>query len=81
MIKSYRDMKRPDIKVKVQHSHSNSSWNIIGTKLGGKYKIARVPYVVTGIADVDSKNRKEALVHAEFIQWCFNNSNNLIIKK
>ena len=33
------------VKTKVVHSQTKSAWNVIGTDLGGKYKIARVPYV------------------------------------
>lgn len=28
----------------IKHSESKDAWNIIGTVLGGKYKIARIPY-------------------------------------
>lgn len=28
----------------VKHSESKEAWNIIGTTLGGKYKVARCPY-------------------------------------
>ena len=28
----------------VKHSQSKDAWNIIGTRLGGLYKIARLPY-------------------------------------
>jgi len=41
---------------KVKHSESKPAWNVIGTTLGGKHKIARVPYVV--IMDDDEKVRK-----------------------
>lgn len=30
----------------VKHSVKNPSWNVIGTILGGRYKIARCPYIV-----------------------------------
>jgi intein-encoded DNA endonuclease-like protein len=60
------------IKTKVVHSQSKSAWNVIGTTLGAKYKIARVPYV-QGI----NGERKEALDHAEFISWCFNNADEI----
>lgn len=29
----------------IKHSESNDAWNVIGTKLGAKYKIARFPYI------------------------------------
>ena len=60
------------IKTKVVHSQSKSAWNVIGTTLGAKYKIARVPYV-EGI----NRERKEALEHAEFLSWCLNNADKI----
>ncbi len=71
-------MKDPNIKTKVVHSKTNNAWNIIGTELGGKYKIARIPYQVTGNEFVDTKEKAEALHHAEFISKCFNNSDKII---
>ena len=59
-------------QTKVIHSHSKAAWNVVGTAPGGKYKIARVPYVVCGAEDIDCKNRQEALNHATFISQCFN---------
>jgi len=64
----------PKIKTKVVHSKSNLAWNIIGTTLGGKYKIARVPYIEVNDKEEFIKNKNEAFVHAEFISKCFNNS-------
>lgn len=67
-------MKDPKIKTRVVHSQTKSAWNIIGEKLGGKYKIARVPYVCINDQYVTDKNRVEAFEHAEFISYCFNHS-------
>ena len=67
-------MKNPGIKTRVIHSKTNSAWNVVGVKLGGKHKIARVPYIVTCDQDVNDTNREEALEHAEFISHCFNQS-------
>jgi hypothetical protein len=67
-------MNNPDIKTRILHSQSKSAWNIVGETLGGKYKIARVPYLVVDDEWVTTRNRKEALLHAEFISYCFNNS-------
>jgi len=39
-------MKHPNITTKVSHSESKDAWNVIGTSLGRKYKIARIPYLV-----------------------------------
>lgn len=30
---------------KVQHSQSKTAYNVVGTVLGGKYKVARCPYI------------------------------------
>lgn len=61
------------IKTKVVHSKTKSSWNVVGTELGKKYKIARVPYIKV---DENSKAteilKNEAYEHATFISWCFN---------
>ena len=71
-------MKNPKIKTKVVHSKTKPAWNIIGAKLGGKYKIASVPYVVPTSIEVLDKTRDEALEHAEFISQCFNNSDRIL---
>ena len=72
-------MKNPKIKVKVVHSQSKTAWNIIGEKLGGKYKIARVPYVpMMNNEEWSEKNKTEAFQHAEFIAYCFNHSKDII---
>lgn len=73
-------MKDPAIITKVIHSQSKSAWNVVGEKLGGKYKIARVPYVTIGDETLDTRNRIEALEHADFISWCFNHSTEIINK-
>ena len=61
-------MKNPRIKTNVIHSDKDTAWDIIGVTLGKKYKIAVVPY----FPDAFLKN--EAFLHAEFISYCFNNS-------
>lgn len=71
-------MKNPKIKTRVAHSESKSAWNVIGTDLGSKYKIARCPYMVTDDDILNEREKKEAFEHAEFISWCFNNSDNII---
>jgi len=67
-------MNSPNIKTKVLHSQSKDAWNVVGTGLSGKYKIARIPYVLCGNDFIDTKQKAEALHHAEFISHCFNNS-------
>lgn len=71
-------MENPNIKTKVVHSQSKDAWNIIGTSLGKKYKIARVPYLVSGNDIIDTKEKSEALLHAEFISKCFNKSDEIL---
>ena len=65
-------MSKKNIETKVVHSESKPAWNVVGTKLGGKHKIARVPYVPSLDEDTDSRNMSEAFKHAEFISFCFN---------
>ena len=67
-------MKDPNIKTMVVHSQSKSAWNVIGTRLGGKYKIARVPYECCDNEDITSQNRAEAFEHASFISYSFHYS-------
>jgi len=64
----------PNIKTKVVHSESKSAWNVVGTGLSGKFKICRVPYCTVDNDSFTERNRKEALIHAQFISYCFNNS-------
>ena len=70
-------MKDPNLKTKVVHSQSKTAWNVIGTQVGGKYKIARVPYIISGNEISDTREKSEALEHALFISYCFNNSNRI----
>ena len=67
-------MKNPNIKTKVVHSETKSAWNVVGNKLGAKYKICRVPYIITENERLNEMNKNEALEHAEYISCCFNNS-------
>jgi len=71
-------MKNPNIQTEVKHSQSNSAWNVIGTTPGKKYKICRVPYLVCDNLEITKENRVEALRHANFISWCFNNSKTIL---
>lgn len=71
-------MENPNIKTKVVHSQSKDAFNVVGVKIPGKYKIARIPYIVTGDEITDTKEKAEALQHAEFISRCFNKSDSLI---
>lgn len=70
-------MKDPKIKTKVVHSQTKPAWNIVGETLGGKYKIARVPYVCDKNEDLTNKGRAKAFEHAKFISYCFNNSDGI----
>lgn len=71
-------IKNPKIKTRVVHSQTKSAWNIVGESLGAKYKIARVPYLVIDNQILSDKNRQEAFEHAEFINHCFNKSNQIL---
>lgn len=70
-------MKNPGIKTKVVHSESKSAWNIVGTRIPGKYKIARIPYLTLDNIELTERNRKEAFEYAQFISYCFNNSDTI----
>ena len=67
-------MKNPNIRTKVQHSNSKDAWNVVGTDLGKKYKIAVIPYDVDkhGSVMYNEEQKLEACNHAEFISFCFN---------
>lgn len=67
-------MKNPNIKTKVVHSEKNFAWNVIGTQLGAKHKIARIPYPFSEDKNVFNRAKQEAFEHATFISHCFNNS-------
>ncbi len=71
-------MENSNIKTKIVHSQSKTAWNVIGDNLGGKYKIARIPYSVTGNEIIDTIEKSEALRHAKFISQCFNNSGKIV---
>lgn len=73
--KNYGKMRqKPKQNTKVKHSESKNAWNIIGTDSGGKYKIARVPYLVAEDSEIlTTLNKAEALEHAMFISHCFCN--------
>jgi len=75
-------MEKPNIKTKVVHSKSKSAYNIVGTSLGNKYKIARIPYLVDGNLSEEWNNKEldEAKNHAEFISYCFNNAEKIFLK-
>jgi hypothetical protein len=65
------------IKTQVVHSQSKHAWNVVGTSLGLKYKICRVPYHYVdeeGYNNLNERNKQEALDHANFIAYCFNHS-------
>ena len=70
-------MKNTKIQTKVVHSKSKAAFNIVGKNLGCKYKIARIPYLVMDNEVINEREKKEAFEHAEFISWCFNNSDKI----
>ena len=71
-------MENPNIKTKVVHSESKKAWNVISVSLGEKYKIARIPYLITGNEIIDTIKKSEALKHAKFISECFNKSDKVV---
>lgn len=71
-------MKDPGINTKVVHSQSKPAWNVVGTKLACKYKIARCPYPICKDKEVTEKEREEALNLAKYISFCFNNSKSIL---
>lgn len=76
------EIENPNIKTKVVHSQKNNAWNVVGTGLGTKYKIARIPYLVIEGNEVFTEIEKsEALKHAKFISHCFNNSSEILKEK
>jgi hypothetical protein len=60
------------MKTKVVHSESKDAWNVVGTEVGNKFKIARIPYLVVNNEIFTTRNKNEALEHALFISKCFN---------
>ncbi|OBW43509.1 hypothetical protein AB670_00038 [Chryseobacterium sp. MOF25P] len=60
------------MKTIVKHSRTKSAWNVVSTTIGTKYKIAVVPYILTDDEITQTKEKNEALEHAEFISKCFN---------
>jgi len=51
----------------VKHSESKPAFNVIGSVLGGKYKIARCPYVLISNPVIDEREMKEAEANARLI--------------
>jgi len=66
------NLKTNKMKTEVKHSESKTAWNVVGCRLGEKYKIARVPYLLIGNEIIDTQAKSEALNHALFISDCFN---------
>jgi len=68
------------LQTKVVHSETKNAWNIVGTALGHKYKIARIPYYIAeSLPEISNRNKEEAKNHATFISFCINNAKNLQI--
>lgn len=77
-INTILEMQNPNIKTKVVHSQSKDAWNVVGTRLPSKFKIARIPYLKTGNKITDTREKAEALLHAEYISRCFNRSDEIM---
>ena len=71
-------MENPKIKTKVIHSESKLAYNVVGVTLGKKYKIARVPYFESSDEVISKREKEEAFNLAEFISFCFNNSDQIL---
>lgn len=75
-------MENPNIKTKVKHSESKNAWNVVITGIGKKYKIARLPYlVIEGDCVMTDIEKSTALRQANFISFCFNNSDKILENK
>lgn len=64
-------------KVKAQHSESNLAFNVVGTDLGGRYKIARFPYMDygDGLEDFTEQHKLEANGNANLYAEAHNVAN------
>lgn len=51
----------------IKHSISKPAWNVVGKELGGRYKIARLPYLVTNDPEIDIKENQEQYTNAKLI--------------
>lgn len=69
------------LQTEVKHSHSKSAWNVVSTQLGSHYKIARVPYLTLSDEKLTHLQRQEALERAEFISYCFNHYESILLFK
>jgi len=53
---------------KVKHSESKNAFNVVGTALGGNYKIARCPYFVDNrLVEFSVRDKKECEANAKLI--------------
>ncbi len=55
------------MRTKVVHSLTKNAWNVVGDKPGARFKVARVPYIITNNDIVDTLDKAEALKIALFI--------------
>jgi hypothetical protein len=62
-------------RVEVKHSESKTAWNIVNTRLGGRYKIARVPYISSDSVVLHKREMEESLAIAKFIAQKINAEN------
>jgi len=52
----------------IKYSESKDAFNIVGTIVGGHYKIARIPYLVTkSLIEVNRREKQEAEANAKLI--------------
>lgn len=67
------------IKTKIIHSKSKNAWNVVGTTLGGKFKIASFPYPAESGTDketlsINKATKNEAYKLAKFVKFCLGNT-------
>ncbi|CAH1002711.1 hypothetical protein LEM8419_03583 [Neolewinella maritima] len=72
-------MNDTNLKTKVVHSRSKPAWNVVGTSLGAKHMVAKVPYEVGKYGDTLEYLKGEAKEHADFISHCFNRSADICV--
>lgn len=65
-------MGKVKFKTQVVHSRNSAAWDVVNKTLGGKFKLASIPYVGSEDPEVAEEQILEAMKHAEFISACFN---------
>lgn len=53
------EFKRTKGNWRLKHSEKNTAWNIIGTELGSRYKIAILPYLIESALSENWNNKEK----------------------